>query len=99
MALIQTKDPRVVRDTETQALLATNTEELIRHRQTRNKLKKATIQQRMMDERFDTQQQVMDKRFEALNGRIDRCEALLQELVQHVSTLVDKYPVNIPKRD
>ena len=88
MALVQTKDSRVVRDTETQALLATNSEELSRHRRMRASLKKVTTQQRTVDERF-----------EALNGRIDRCEALLQELVQHVSTLVAKYPVIFSERD
>ena len=88
MALVQTKDSRVVRDTETQALLATNADELMRHRRLRDTLKKTTAQQRTVDERF-----------EALNGRIDRCEALLQELVQHVSTLVAKYPVIFSERD
>lgn len=88
MALVQTKDSRVVRDTETQALLATNADELMRHRRLRDTLKKTTTQQRTVDERF-----------EALNGRIDRCEALLQELVQHVSTLVAKYPVIFSERD
>lgn len=88
MALVQTKDPRVVRDTNTQALLATNADELLRHRRMRSTLKKVTTQQRTVDERFD-----------ALNGRIDRCEALLQELVQHVSTLVAKYPVIFSERE
>ena len=60
MALVQTKDSRVVRDTDTQALLATNSEELLRHRRMRASLKKVTTQQRTVDERF-----------EALNGRID----------------------------
>lgn len=88
MALVQTKDSRVMRDTDTQALLATNIDELTRHRRMRTTLKKVTTQQRTVDERF-----------EALNGRIDRCEALLQELVQHVSTLVAKYPVMFSERD
>lgn len=88
MALVQTKDSRVVRDTETHALLVTNSEELMRHRRMRNTLKKVT-----------TQQQTGDERFAALNGRLDRCESLLQELVQHVSMLVAKYPVIFSERD
>lgn len=88
MALVQTKDTRVVRDTETHALLATNSEELMRNRRMRSTMKKLTQQQQEVDDRFDL-----------LNSRIDRCELLLQELAQHISTLVAKYPVIFSERD
>lgn len=88
MALVQTKDSRVVRDTETHALLATNTEELLRNRRLRSAMKKLT-----------SQQQIADARFEMLNNRIDRCELLLQELVQHISALVAKYPAILSERE
>lgn len=88
MALVQTKDPRVVRDTDTRALLSTNTEELLRHRRSRANVKK------MM-----TQQQSLNDRFNAINGRLDRCEILLHELAQHISMLLSKYQVPPSERD
>lgn len=80
MALVQTKDPRVVRDTENRALLATNFEELQRTRRARANFKKLTAQQ---DAAAD--------KFAAINTRLDHCEFLLQELAQHISMLVSKY--------
>jgi len=88
MALVQTTDSRVVRDTETQALLATNADELLRHRRMRATIKRATIQQH-----------TADARFEYLKDRIDRCETLLHELTQHVSALVAKYPIIFSERE
>lgn len=80
MALVQTKDSRVVRDTETRALLATNIEELQRKRQLRANMKKLTAQQTALNDKFA-----------AIDTRLDRCEFLLQELAQHISALVAKY--------
>lgn len=80
MALVQTKDSRVVRDTETRALLATNAEDLIRNRRTRAAMKKMT-----------NHQQSVNDTFMAINGRLDRCESLLHELAQHISLLLSKY--------
>jgi|GEM_PF-4482200 len=80
MALVQTKDSRVMRDTENRALLATDTEELLRHRRQRAAVKKVVVQQQSYDSRFD-----------AMNGRLDRCELLLRELTQHISMLLSKY--------
>lgn len=82
MALVQTKDSRVVRDTETRALLSTNAEELLRHRRARANVKKLTVQQQSYNDTFA-----------AINGRLDRCEILLHELAQHISMLLSKYPV------
>jgi hypothetical protein len=91
MALVQTDDPRVVRDTNTRALLATNTDELHRHRRSR-----ATMKQL---KQLKQQQQDSDERFDIIHGRLDRCESLLLELVQHISTLTAKYPDPLSKRD
>lgn len=88
MALVQTDDPRVVRDTETRALLVTNTDELYRHRRSR-----ATMKQ------FKQQQQDVDERFDIIHNRLDRCESLLLELVQHLSAVTAKYPDLSSKRD
>lgn len=88
MALVQTKDSRVVRDTETRALLSVNSDELLRHRRARANMKKLTAQQHTTDERF-----------QLLNNRIDRCEALLHELSRHISELVAKYPATLPTQD
>lgn len=88
MALVQTDDSRVVRDTNNRALLATNVDELHRHRRSR-----ATLKQ-LKDNQSDT-----DAKFNHLNGRLDRCETLLTELVQHLSTLMSKYPVTLSDRD
>lgn len=81
MALVQTDDPRVVRDTDTRALLVTNADELQRHRRSRAALKQIKQQQVSVDERF-----------EKIDCRLDRCESLLRELVQHISRLAAKYP-------
>jgi hypothetical protein len=88
MALVQTDDPRVVRDTETRALLPTNLDDLERHRRSRTTLKQLKQQQRDVDARF-----------EIIHGRLDRCESLLLELVQHVSALTAKYSDPLSKRD
>lgn len=80
MALVQTDDPRVVRDTNTRALLVTNADELQRHRRSRTTFKQ-----------LKQQQQNVDERFHEIDGRLDRCESLLRELVQHVSALAAKY--------
>lgn len=88
MALVQTKDPRVVRDTETRALLVTDVEELYRNRRTRAKIK--TLR---------SQQELLTDKFVAINSRLDRCESLLMELAQHISTLVAKYPSPSSERE
>jgi hypothetical protein len=81
MAIVQTDDMRVVRDTETRALLATDTNDLLHKRHTRQRTKHLLKQTQAVDDRFNT-----------MNARLDRCETLLQELVQHLSTLTTKYP-------
>lgn len=81
MAIVQTDDTRVVRDTETRALLATDTAELMHKRHSRQRTKQLL-----------KQTQTVDDRFHMMNARLDRCESLLYELVQHLSTLTTKYP-------
>lgn len=51
--------------------------ELQRHRANRN-LNKRLLQQR----------ETTEEKFRMMDERLDRCEIILQELVQHVSTLV-----------
>lgn len=81
MALVETKDSRVVRDTETRALLSTNIDDLQRSRRLRDSRKRTVAQQ-----------QTVTDTFALINNRLDRCESLLQELAQHISMLVAKYP-------
>lgn len=80
MALIQTDDHRLVRDTETRALLSTDATELLHRRRTRRQVKQ-----------LHAQQQTAEERFNVMNQRLDRCESLLHELVQHISSLVANY--------
>lgn len=79
MALVQTEDTRLVRDTENRALLTTDAIELQRHRHQRSKHAQF----------INRQQQAADK-FDAINNRLERCESLLQELSQHLSALVSR---------
>lgn len=88
MALIQTDDYRLMRDTDTRALLPTDSRELLRSRHSRSR-----------DKLIKTHQEQADERFVAINQRIDRCELLLQELIQHMSMLVDKHPMTSESRD
>lgn len=88
MALIQTKDSRVVRDTDTRALLSTDLGELHRVRRARGTTKKAQSRQ---DELTDI--------FASINRRLDRCESTLLELAQHISMLVSKYPSPSSERE
>ncbi len=88
MALVQTDDSRVVRDTETRALLATDMQELYRSRRSRSTAKQ--VQQ---------QQQNTEAKFNSIDGRLDRCETLLCELIQHLSALIAKYPDSFSKRE
>lgn len=79
MALVQTVDPKLLRDTDTMALIAANYEDLRRHRAKRRSVKK------MIEH-----QQTVDDKFKLLDARLDKCEYLLGELVRHISTLVTK---------
>lgn len=81
MALVQTEDTRLVRDTENRALLTTDASELRRHRHQRHKHTQLTERQHQAEERFA-----------AINNRLERCESLLYELAQHLSTLVSREP-------
>lgn len=92
MAYVQTDDPRVVRDTSTRALLATDREQLRRHRQQRAAAKQS------LDRQAQHEKQV-EERFASLNGRLDRCETLLHELVQHLSSLTNKYTPETSERE
>lgn len=88
MALVQTEDTRLVRDTENRALLTTDASELRRHRHQRSKFKQVSHQQQQADERFA-----------AINHRLERCESLLYELSQHLSALVSREPRVPTKQD
>lgn len=79
MALVQTVDPKLLRDTETMALIASNYEDLRQHRAKRSSVKKMV-----------EHQQVVDDKFKLLDDRLDRCEYLLGELVRHISSLAAK---------
>ena len=81
MAIVQTDDTRVVRDTNSRALLVTDASELLHKRHSRQRSQQLVNQSRVVDERFSM-----------MNARLDRCESLLHELVQHLSTLTTKYP-------
>lgn len=88
MALVQTDDSRVVRDTDTRALLVTDMQELYRARRARSTAKQ--VQQQQKD---------ADAKFNSIDGRLERCETLLCELIQHLSTLASKYPDTFSERE
>jgi|APGre2960657444_1045066.scaffolds.fasta_scaffold24376_2 hypothetical protein len=88
MALVQTDDSRVVRDTDTRALLVTDTQELYRARRSRLTAKQVQLQQ-----------QNAEAKFNSIDGRLEQCETLLCELIQHLSTLAAKYPDTFSDRE
>lgn len=88
MALVQTDDSRVVRDTNTRALLVTDTQELYRARRSRSTIKQSQLQQ-----------QNAEAKFNSIDGRLERCETLLCELIQHLSVLAAKYPNTFSNRE
>lgn len=85
MAYVDTDNPTLLRDTASRALMATDKTGLLRNRAARNKALK--MQQQQTD---------VERRVQSMHDRLDRCETLLHELVQHVSALVAKLPVSDP---
>lgn len=77
MAYVPTTDYRVAREIESRGLLSTNDADLKNNRMVRTKQKQ-----------LRQQQQNLDQKFIAMDSRLDRCEHLLNELVQHISQLI-----------
>lgn len=81
MPHVETDITHVYRDTTTRALLNKDKSSLIKSR-----IIRATTQQ------ASQRQLEAEKRMQLMGERLDRCEHLLHELVQHVSALVAKLP-------
>lgn len=83
MPLTDTDNPSLARDMASHALVTTDRVALLKTRSARERTLK--LQQ---------QQQQVERRMQTLHDRLDQCETLLHELVQHVSTLVAKLPAS-----
>lgn len=81
MSFVETDEPLILRDTNSKALVTTDRTGLLKARAARARNQKIQHQQTELDQRFQT-----------MGERLDRCEALLHELVQHISKLVAKTP-------
>lgn len=81
MSYVETDVAHVIRDTTSRALLNNDKEALKKTR-----IMRATTQQAKF------RQNEIDKRMQLMHERLDRCELLLHELVQHISSLVAKIP-------
>lgn len=79
MSYVITEDPRVARDTTSKGLVATSVGDLKRHRTSRN-----------ASARLVQQQQTSALKFHQMDARMDRCESILQELVNHISSLTKR---------
>lgn len=77
MALVPTDNDKLLRDTETRALVPTNMMELERHRQHRSK-----------DKRQYEKLYANELRFNTIHTRLERVELLLDALVRNLETLV-----------
>jgi len=82
MSYIETTNPTVHRDLNSKGLIVTDRAALLKSRAARSQTK-----------RLMTTQEDIHERFTSLSSRLDRCELLLQELVQHMSLLVERTPV------
>lgn len=80
MPYVQTTNPKVYRDTESRGLVIADETALLKARAERSAAKRVA--------QISQQRQDYETRFSMMSDRLDRCESLLQELVQHMTTLV-----------
>jgi len=83
MSYIETTHPTIQRDLNSKGLIATDRAALMKSRASRSQTK-----------RLLTTQEDIHERFTLMSSRLDRCELLLQELVRHISLLVERTPVD-----
>jgi len=82
MSYVQTDNPLISRDTDSRGLVVTDRAALLKARASRGTAKRmAEVTQQRED---------FEIRFSMMSSRLDRCESLLQELVQHITTLVSR---------
>lgn len=81
MSYIETTNPAVHRDLNSKGLVVTDRAALLKSRAARSQTK-----------RLMTTQEDIHERFASMSSRLDRCEMLLQELVRHISLLVERTP-------
>lgn len=80
MPYVQTDHPQLARDLESRGLVMTDRAALLKARAERSAAKRLAV--------TSSHQQEFEERFAVMSHRLDRCETLLQELVQHITTLV-----------
>lgn len=81
MSYIETTNPAVHRDLNSKGLVVTDRAALLKSRAARSQTK-----------RLMSTQEDIHERFASMSSRLDRCEMLLQELVRHISLLVERTP-------
>lgn len=82
MPYVQTENPRIYRDTDSRGLVVTDRATLLKARAERGAAKRMS--------QIMTHREEFDSRISVLSQRLDRCEALLQELLHHVTALVSR---------